>query len=152
MHAHYFDDDYAGEALDAAFLGTQGVHAERLPLEPSAYQGPLDALKRANGYIEQDIVQLAPDTPNLEAICAKFVDEHTHDDDEVRFVLEGEGIFDIRTSDDRWMRVVVEAGDLIVVPAGRNHRFLLTDRKHIRCVRLFKDTSGWVPNYRHARA
>jgi 1,2-dihydroxy-3-keto-5-methylthiopentene dioxygenase len=50
------------------------------------------------------------------------------------------------------MRVVVEAGDLIVVPAGRNHRFLLTDRKHIRCVRLFKDTSGWVPNYRHARA
>ncbi len=152
MRAHYFDDDHAGEALDAAFLGAQGVHAERLPLEPSAFQGPLDALKRANGYIEQDIVQLAPETPNLDVICAKFVDEHTHDDDEVRFVLEGEGIFDIRTNDDRWMRVVVEAGDLIVVPAGRNHRFLLTDRKHIRCVRLFKDTSGWVPNYRHARA
>jgi 1,2-dihydroxy-3-keto-5-methylthiopentene dioxygenase len=152
MRAHYFDDDHAGEALDATFLGAQGVHAERLPLEPSAFQGPLDALKRANGYIEQDIVQLAPETPNLEVICAKFVDEHTHDDDEVRFVLEGEGIFDIRTNDDRWMRVVVEAGDLIVVPAGRNHRFLLTDRKHIRCVRLFKDTSGWVPNYRHARA
>jgi len=152
MRAHYLEDDCVGADLDAAFLGHQGVHAERLPLEPSAYQGPLDALKRANGYIEQDIVQLAPETPNLDAICAKFVDEHTHDDDEVRFVLEGEGIFDIRTRDDRWMRVVVEAGDLIVVPAGRNHRFLLTDRKLIRCVRLFKDTSGWVPNYRHARA
>lgn|GEM_PF-6364108 len=82
-------------------------------------------------------------------ICAKFLDEHYHDDDEVRFVLEGDGVFDIRFGDDRWMRVVVEVGDLIVVPARRHRRFLLTDQKDIRCVRLFKDASGWVP---HSRA
>lgn len=63
-------------------------------------------------------------------------------------MLEGDGIFDIRSRDDRWMRVVVEVGDLIVVPAKRHHRFLLTDKKDIRCVRLFKDASGWVPHYR----
>ncbi len=137
-------------AIDPGFLAEQGVHYERLPLDPAAYQGPLDALKAARGYIEQDEVALSPDTPNLPAICAKFDKEHTHDDDEVRFVLEGEGIFDIRTTDDRMMRVVVEAGDLIVVPADRHHLFLLTERQHIRCVRLFQDTAGWVPHYRGA--
>jgi 1,2-dihydroxy-3-keto-5-methylthiopentene dioxygenase len=66
----------------------------------------------------------------------------------VRFVLEGEGIFDIRSRDDRWMRVVVERGDLIVVPKDRHHRFMLTEHKTIRCVRLFQDKSGWTPHYR----
>ena len=56
----------------------------------------------------------------------------------MRFVLEGEGIFDIRSRDDRWMRVVVEQGDLIVVPKDRHHRFMLTETKTIRCVRLFR--------------
>jgi 1,2-dihydroxy-3-keto-5-methylthiopentene dioxygenase len=130
--------------VSAATLNTEGIHYEAL-------DGPgprLDAFATAQGYIEQDVVALTPQTPNLDAICAKFVDEHHHDADEVRFVLEGEGIFDIRDSADAWMRVVVEAGDLIVVPAGRHHRFLLTDAKMIRCVRLFKDTAGWVPHYR----
>jgi 1,2-dihydroxy-3-keto-5-methylthiopentene dioxygenase len=63
-------------------------------------------------------------------------------------VLEGEGVFDIRSRDDRWMRVTVEEGDLIIVPKNRHHRFFLTDRKTIRCVRLFQDQSGWVPQYR----
>ena len=65
-------------------------------------------------------------------------------------MLDGEGVFDIRSSDDRWLRVKVERGDLIVVPAKRYHRFELTDAKSIRCVRLFKDQSGWVPHYREA--
>lgn len=63
-------------------------------------------------------------------------------------MLEGAGVFDIRSSDDRWMRVVVEPGDLLVVPARRYHRFELTEARTIRCVRLFQDMSGWVPHYR----
>lgn len=145
MQAHYIDDEtpISSEALNA-----QGILYEKLPTEPADHQDRLDRLKAERGYIEQDQVALAPSTPNLDAICAKFVDEHLHDDDEVRFVLEGEGIFDIRSYGDRWMRVKVESGDLIVVPAKRHHRFLLTDSQHIRCVRLFRDTSGWVPRYR----
>lgn len=73
---------------------------------------------------------------------------YQHDDDEVRFILDGEGIFDIRTRDERWMRVVVERGDLIVVPKDRHHRFMLTNTKSIKAVRLFKDESGWVPHHR----
>ncbi|MEZ4426541.1 MAG: cupin domain-containing protein [Nannocystaceae bacterium] len=125
-----------------------GVHHERLEVDPVRYQPTMDRLMAARGYATQDIVELRPETPNLEGICAKFADEHLHTDDEVRFVLEGEGVFDIRSADDRWMRVTVERGDLIVVPQDLYHRFFLTDRKHIRCVRLFKDASGWTPHYR----
>ncbi|MSP74226.1 MAG: cupin domain-containing protein [Myxococcales bacterium] len=150
MKAHFLDGQ--DTLLTASDLAAQGVYFQQLPLDPERYQGPLDEVKADNGYIEQDIVALDPHTPNLEAICAKFIDEHTHDDDEVRFVLEGAGIFDIRSTDDRWMRVQVDAGDLIVVPKGRNHRFLLTEARSIRCVRLFKDAAGWVPIYRHAGA
>lgn len=142
-----------GEAatISAEELRAQGIPVRALPLDAAAHQPDLDALKADRGYIEQDVIELTPQTPNLDALCAKFVDEHHHDDDEVRFTLGGEGIFDIRSTDDRWMRVVVEAGDLIVVPKGRHHRFLLTDKKAIRCVRLFRDTAGWVPHYREAR-
>jgi 1,2-dihydroxy-3-keto-5-methylthiopentene dioxygenase len=136
------------EAVGVEELLANDVYYTRLDTDPARYQAPIDQLKAERGYIEQDEVQLSPSTPNLDAICAKFVDEHFHDDDEVRFVLEGEGIFDIRSKDDQWMRVVVERGDLIVVPANRHHRFLLTESKHIHCVRLFKDTSGWTPHYR----
>jgi 1,2-dihydroxy-3-keto-5-methylthiopentene dioxygenase len=129
-----------------AELARVGVVHERLSLDD--HQGALDELKRARGYLAQDVIELRPDTPNLEVVCNKFKDEHLHRDDEVRFVLAGEGIFDIRSADDRWMRVKVEAGDLIVVPADLYHRFVLTDRREIRCVRLFKDAAGWVPEYR----
>ena len=135
-------------AIDASELAKVGVLHECMAVDPIAYQPTLDVLKRERDYVEQDIVELQPDTPELPTICAKFSAEHLHTDDEVRYVLEGEGIFDIRSADDRWMRVVVEAGDLLVVPAHLHHRFLLTETQHIRCVRLFKDKSGWVPHYR----
>ena len=145
MKATWLDD---GTEIDRNTLNAQGVLNQALPLEPSGYQPTMDMLKSERGYIEQDQVELRPETPNLDAICKKFDDEHYHDEDEVRFVLEGEGIFDIRSTDDRWMRVLVQAGDLIVVPAKRHHRFELTDAKTIRCVRLFQDQAGWVPHYR----
>ena len=145
MKAHWLDRD---ESLGVDELLANDVFYTRLDTDAASYRAPVDAIKKERGYIQEDEVTLSPATPNLDAICAKFVDEHFHDDDEVRFVLEGEGIFDIRSRDDRWMRVTVEPGDLIVVPKDRHHRFMLTDAKNIRCVRLFRDTSGWVPHYR----
>lgn len=134
--------------IDAAELGRAGVLHERLELAEDDFQPALDRLAAARGYVAQDIIDLTPETPNLDALCAKFADEHLHTDDEVRFILSGEGIFDIRSAADRWMRVQVFAGDLLVVPARRYHRFFLTDRRQIRAVRLFKDSSGWTPVYR----
>ena len=147
MKATWIDD---GTEIARETLAAEGVLYDCLPTEPAGYQPTMDVLKTERGYIEQDIVELSPATPSLDAICAKFDGEHLHDEDEVRFVLEGEGVFDIRSGDDRWMRVFVEKGDLIVVPAQRWHRFELTELRTIRCVRLFQDTSGWVPHYRAA--
>jgi len=150
MKANWLDDDVVGDSIPVDVLAGEGIHYQRLATEPSVYQAPLDTLKQANGYIEQDEVALSPDTPNLDAICEKFIGEHLHDEDEVRFVLDGAGVFDIRSRGDRWMRVEVEKGDLIVVPAKRYHRFFLTSAQHIHCVRLFQDKTGWVPHYRAA--
>ncbi len=150
MKLAWLNEDVA-RPICIADLTAVGVLHERLPLAADDFQPTLDRLARARGYVEQDIVELRHDTPDLAALCAKFADEHLHTDDEVRYVLEGEGVFDIRSIDDRWMRVTVEAGDLLVVPAQLHHRFLLTDRQHIRCVRLFKDRGGWIPHYRVAQ-
>ena len=148
MHLAWIDPQPDYPTLDVDHLRQNGVTYERLVIEGEAYQPTLDTLKSERGYIEQDVIALSPETENLDALCAKFADEHLHTDDEVRFVLDGDGIFDIRDDADRWMRVTVEAGDLIVVPKDRYHRFFLTDHKTIRCVRLFQDSSGWVPHYR----
>lgn len=145
MRAHWLDR--AG-AISEKTLAEHGVYYALLDANPASYRAPLDDVKDDRGYIEEDIVELGPATPNLDGICAKFIDEHHHDEDEVRFVLDGAGIFDIRSKSDEWMRVIVEKGDLIVVPKDRHHRFMLTEEKAIRCVRLFKDKSGWVPHYR----
>ena len=145
MKAHWLEQQ---QPISAEELNRAGVYYAKLGTDEASYQVPLDALKQARGYVAQDIVALSPSTPNLDTICAKFIPEHHHDDDEVRFVLEGEGIFDIRSQDDRFMRVLVERGDLIIVPKERHHRFMLTESKNIRCVRLFRDQSGWVPHYR----
>jgi len=150
MKLQWLEPNDTQESISSADLEAVGVLAERLELDSDAFQPSLDQLKAERGYVEQDIIELHPETPNLDALCAKFTGEHLHTDDEVRYVLGGEGIFDLRSQDDRWMRATVEPGDLIVVPKNLHHRFLLTSRKHIRCVRLFKDSSGWVPHYRHA--
>lgn len=137
-----------GKELSTEELDIEGIHSQKISTEN--YQADLDRIKKSWNYSAQDIVELSPATPNLETICAKFDKEHLHTDDEVRFVLSGEGTFDIRSKDDRWMHVFVEAGDFILVPANRHHLFYLTDKKHIQCVRLFKENPSWTPIYREA--
>ena len=134
--------------LGAEELREFGVLHQRLPVEARA--GEMARIKRERGYVEEDEVALSPDTPNLDAICAKFDKEHYHTLDEVRFVVDGEGIFDVRNQKDQWVRIEVDKGDLIIIPANTYHRFFLRDSKKIRCVRLFLNNEGWAPLYRDA--
>jgi 1,2-dihydroxy-3-keto-5-methylthiopentene dioxygenase len=138
------------EEISAQELMDHGIYYERIPIND--YQSDLDRIKKDWSYSAQDIVELHPTLPNLETICAKFDKEHLHTDDEVRFVLSGEGYFDIRSKDDVWMHVFVEPGDFILVPANRHHLFYLTDKKKIQCVRLFKENPSWTPIYREPLA
>jgi 1,2-dihydroxy-3-keto-5-methylthiopentene dioxygenase len=110
------------------------------------YAPEISDLKRRQGYLTQDIVILSDATPNLNAILQKFKREHHHTDDEVRFVVEGSGIFTIRKN-DLIFDVTVKAGDLLVVPAYTRHWFALTPARRIKCIRIFKDPAGWVAIY-----
>lgn len=138
--------DQPNRSYGADDLRDLGVMHRRLPLDGS--EAEITRIKSERGYVEQDEVSLTPDMPNLDAICAKFDKEHYHTLDEVRFVVDGEGIFDVRDKRDQWVRIEVDAGDLIIIPANKHHRFYLKDTKRIRCVRLFLDNSGWTPLYR----
>jgi len=140
-----------GKEINAEELNSQGVTYRQLPTEETAYKPPLEKIMADNGYVTMDQVKMWPEMPNFDALCQKFVGEHLHTDDEVRFVLSGSGVFEIRSLEDRWMKVTVEPRDFISVPANRYHRFYLTEEKKIQCVRLFKDPSGWTPLYRKDR-
>ncbi|MGZ7041191.1 MAG: 1,2-dihydroxy-3-keto-5-methylthiopentene dioxygenase [Thermoanaerobaculia bacterium] len=140
--------DQPTNTLGAEQLRQFGVEHQRIPV--GARTSELARIKKEHGYRDEDEVSLSNDTPNLEAICAKFDKEHYHTLDEVRFVVEGEGIFDVRNKSDQWVRIFVEEGDLIIIPANTYHRFMLTPAKKIRCARLFLNHEGWTPLYREA--
>jgi len=113
----------------------------------AAYSTEIQALKERGGYVTADVIDVSPATPNLEAMLAKFNREHWHDEDEVRFIVRGRGLFHIHPSKGPLMVIEVEAGDLIRVPRGTRHWFDLCGDRTIRAIRLFQDTSGWTPHY-----
>ena len=146
MRAYRLDNPAQQVAADD--LAKQGILWWAVPADEAVRTRTIDKIKREHGYVDQDFVALLPDTPNLDTICAKFDKEHYHTEDEVRFVVEGEGIFDVRDARDRWIRIEVSEGDILLIPARTHHRFMLTDAKRIRCMRLFANHDGWAPLYR----
>ncbi len=146
-----------------AFLNAAGLRYDVWPLEDrvdpaapaetilAAYAPEIDRLKQEGGFVTADVIDVYPDTPNLEAMLAKFNREHTHTEDEVRFILQGRGVFHINPGDNPGDNPVfgieVWAGDLISVPLGTRHWFDLCGDRRIRAIRLFQDTAGWTPHY-----
>jgi 1,2-dihydroxy-3-keto-5-methylthiopentene dioxygenase len=148
-----------GEAAVREALGRVGIDYERWqPSHPvpadapaeavlAAYAAEIDRLKAAGGYVTADVIDVSPQTPNLDAMLAKFRKEHWHDEDEVRFILRGRGVFHIHPKDAPVMAIEVGPGDLIRVPRGTHHWFDLCSERDIRAIRLFQDVSGWTPRY-----
>ena len=112
-----------------------------------AYAPEIEKLKASGGYVTADVIDVTPQTPNLEAMLAKFSREHWHDEDEVRFIIRGSGLFHIHPRGGKVFALEVEAGDLIRVPRGTWHWFDLCADRQIRAIRLFQDASGWTPRY-----
>jgi 1,2-dihydroxy-3-keto-5-methylthiopentene dioxygenase len=146
-------------AAVAAFLSRYQIDYEQWTPEQSlapdctpdavlgAYASEVAALKARGGYLTADVIDVRPDTPNLDAMLARFSREHWHDEDEVRFIVEGRGLFHVHPPDGPVFSIEVEAGDLIRVPRGTQHWFDLCGDRRIRAIRLFQDPSGWTPHY-----
>lgn len=112
-----------------------------------AYAAEIDELKTRGGYATADVIDVNPETPNLDDMLAKFNREHWHNEDEVRFIIAGHGLFHIHSRTGQVLAIEVSAGDLIRVPRGTLHWFNLCSDRRIRAIRLFQATSGWTPHY-----
>ena len=117
----------------------------------AAYADEIERLKARGGYVTADVIDVNSQTPGLEAMLAKFNREHWHDEDEVRFIIAGHGLFHIHSTTGAVLAIEVEAGDLIRVPRGTLHWFNLCSDRRIRAIRLFQDMAGWTPNYTESR-
>ena len=117
----------------------------------AAYAAPIAALEAEGGYTTADVIDVGPETPNLQAMLDKFNKEHWHDEDEVRFIVEGRGVFHIHPEGGPVFSIEVEKGDMINVPRGTHHWFDLCQENRIRAIRLFQNKSGWTPHYTESK-
>lgn len=108
----------------------------------------IDAVSLERGYKHRDVVVVDEEKMGgAETYAAKlkmFYAEHLHDDEEIRYILDGEGYFDVRSNDDKWIRVLLEKNDLLVLPAGIYHRFTPAYSDYVKALRLFKDEPKWT--------
>ncbi|HEX7775873.1 MAG TPA: cupin [Parvibaculum sp.] len=112
----------------------------------AAYDTQVKKLMREGGYQTVDVVRVKPDHPDRVAMRQKFFAEHTHNEDEVRFFVEGAGAFYLR-KDGRVFRVVCERDDLLSVPAGITHWFDTGVAPHFCAIRIFTSKDGWVGHF-----
>ena len=139
-------------------LGNVGVRFERWkagvaltngadqPAILAAYDREIDRLMKEGGYKTADVIRLKPDHPDKIALRAKFLDEHTHAEDEVRFFVEGAGAFYLHL-DGKVHRLVCEQDDLLSVPAGTRHWFDMGPSPLFTCIRIFTNPEGWVAQF-----
>lgn len=161
-----FDDHAPGAPLLATSdparmaeaLSTIGVGLERWtpahPVAPgdpadaimAAYRADIDRLVEARGFRSVDVVSIAPDHPQKDAMRAKFLDEHFHKEDEVRFFVAGSGLFTLHVG-DKVYELLCEAGDLVSVPDRMTHWFDMGPEPSFVAIRFFTEPDGWVGHF-----
>jgi 1,2-dihydroxy-3-keto-5-methylthiopentene dioxygenase len=111
-----------------------------------AYASDIARLKREEGYQSVDILRVLPDNPKRVELRQKFLSEHTHIEDEVRFFVEGFGMFYLHIDGHVYM-TLCERGDLIGVPDRTPHWFDLGATPNFTTIRFFTNADGWVAQY-----
>ena len=147
--------DYAAISHE---LGRQGIRFERWQAHQAladdasqdviiaAYRQDIDRLMVENGFQAVDVVSLTPSHPDKAAFRQKFLHEHTHSEHEVRFFVDGQGLFYLHLG-DKVYAVLCEKGDLISVPAGVTHWFDMGPNPFFKAIRLFTNPAGWVAHF-----
>lgn len=144
--------DIAAHAAEAGILFERWPAPAQLPRGAdeatilAAYEGAIARLRDTRGLVRADVAGITPDAPNRVAARNKFLAEHTHDEDEVRFFVDGVGTFYVH-HEARVFELRCERGDLIAVPAGTRHWFDMGAAPSFTCIRLFSDPQGWVARF-----
>jgi len=112
----------------------------------AAYQEAIDKLRRLYGFQSVDVINLSPDNPQKAEFRQKFLAEHTHDDFEVRFFIDGRGLFYLHIN-GKVYAALCEKGDLISVPAHTTHWFDMGENPSFKVIRLFTTPEGWVAKF-----
>ncbi len=148
-------EEHAGIARELAKVGVRFEQWEASqPVVPgasqdqviAAYHQDIDRLMQEEGYQSVDVISLTPDHPDRAALRQKFLSEHTHSEDEVRFFVAGAGQFTLHIQ-DKVYDVLCEQGDLIGVPDGTRHWFDMSEAPYFVAIRLFTNKDGWVANF-----
>jgi 1,2-dihydroxy-3-keto-5-methylthiopentene dioxygenase len=141
-----------------AELGTRGIRFERWPAHASleagatpetiltTYREEIDRVQGGGAYLTVDAIRLTPDHPDKEALRRKFLAEHTHSEDEVRFFVEGRGLFCLHLGEEV-LQLLCERNDWVAVPAGTRHWFDMGAEPHFCALRFFNDPQGWVAEF-----
>jgi 1,2-dihydroxy-3-keto-5-methylthiopentene dioxygenase len=112
----------------------------------AAYRSDIDRLMDEKGYQAVDVISLAPDHPDRATLRQKFLSEHTHSEDEVRFFVAGSGQFTLHIG-GKVYDILCEQGDLIGVPDGTRHWFDMSESPYFVAIRLFTNKKGWVAQF-----
>lgn len=135
-----------GAAIER-WTATRPVGADSTPdAILAAYQPEIDRLKTDRGYATADVIRVRPGHPNWPAMRQKFLAEHIHDEDEVRFFVAGSGSFYLHV-DDKVFQVTGTPGDLLSVPKGTKHWFDGGPEGFFTVIRIFTDEQGWVAHF-----
>lgn len=126
-------------------------HREKLDADKYENDPELEKIRKDRNYSWMDIITICKDAlPNYEEKIKMFFEEHLHLDEEIRYILEGSGYFDVRDKEDKWIRISMEKGDMITLPAGIYHRFTLDEKNYVKAMRLFVGEPVWTPYNRPA--
>ncbi|RMD44375.1 hypothetical protein DV735_g665, partial [Chaetothyriales sp. CBS 134920] len=132
----------SGKSVDPAYLAKLGVLYSYHPDSAT-----VDVLAKERDYKNRDEITVSPAAMGAvyEDKVKSFFHEHLHEDEEIRYITDGAGYFDVRSEGDDWVRIRLEKDDLIIIPAGIYHRFTTDENNYIKAVRLFKDEPKWTP-------
>lgn len=147
------DFDTIRKLLETAGIRFQRWRADRgLPADAdsdsilAAYRGEIDRLIAEAGYQSYDVVSMNPDHPQKEELRKKFLAEHRHSEDEVRFFVRGQGLFVLHLGDKVYALLCCK-DDLISVPANTRHWFDMGPNPVFTAIRLFNIPDGWVAQF-----
>ncbi|KAG0680134.1 1,2-dihydroxy-3-keto-5-methylthiopentene dioxygenase [Pichia californica] len=152
VRAYYYKEDDepmtnlhdSGENVSIQELENIGIFYKSINSLENVDKIAIDRNYKNRDYITLDSKTFPGGEESLNNKLNIFFTEHLHEDEEIRYIIDGNGFFDVRNNNDKWIRILVEKNDLLILPAGIYHRFTLTNNKFVKALRLFKDEPKWI--------